>query len=525
VIRSYTNNNTTVLGIAGALNHDAAVSIIQGSDIKFAGHAERYSKIKNDPLLNTELLRDALQYGTPDVIAWYENPRKKKTRQLYAGQYATAFDRDELPKRYLQQFPELKGIPIKYQDHHYTHAASGYHTSGFVNAAVIVIDSIGEWETVTIWQGSGGTLSKVYSQGYPHSLGLFYSAMTQRLGLKPQEDEYVLMGMAAYGDANRPHKLPFSGKSKPLYSQIMNELGIKENWDEKTIITFNKNLHRGCNWLFPNLNSEQDLFDLAAATQHIYEMMFDRILKHTKNLVHSTNLVLMGGCALNCTANSIATTNYGFDNVWIMPNPGDAGSCIGVAQKFNKADWNLNWKTPYLGYNIEGDYPVEKTLETLLKGEIVGIANGRAEFGPRALGNRTLTSDPRGPGVKDKMNEIKRRQKFRPFAPMILEEDVHEYFEMPENITQSPYMQFIAKCKYPKEFPAITHIDGTSRVQTVNQLQHPDLYMLLSSFKEETGCPMLVNTSLNIKGKPIVNDEQDARDFTKHYDVKVFTFD
>jgi carbamoyltransferase len=233
----------------------------------------------------------------------------------------------------------------------------------------------------------------------------------------------------------------------------------------------------------------------------------------------------MGGCALNCTANSIATANYGFDNVWIMPNPGDAGSCIGVAQKFNKVDWNLNWKTPYLGYNIEGDYPVEKTLETLLKGEIVGIANGRAEFGPRALGNRTLTSDPRGPGVKDKMNEIKRRQKFRPFAPMILEEDVHEYFEMPENITQSPYMQFIAKCKYPKEFPAITHIDGTSRVQTVNQLQHPDLYMLLSSFKEETGCPMLVNTSLNIKGKPIVNDEQDARDFTKHYDVKVFTSD
>jgi carbamoyltransferase len=517
VTHSYTNNNPIVLGIAGALNHDASVSIIQNGDIKFAGHAERYSKIKNDPLLNTELLRDALQYGTPDVIAWYENPWKKKTRQLYAGQYATAFDRDELPKRYLQQFPELKDIPIEYQEHHYTHAASGYHTSGFHHAAVVVIDSIGEWETLTIWQGSGSTLSKMYSQKYPHSLGLFYSAMTQRLGLKANEDEYILMGMAAYGDASREYK------GKPLYVQLKNAIGITGD-KNKNIVTFNQNLHRGCNWLFPDLTTEQDMFDLAAATQHIYEMMFDRIIKLAKKLYHGPNLVLMGGCALNCVANSNITDNYGFKNIWIMPNPGDGGSCIGVAQEYN-SDWTLDWKTPYLGYNIEGDYPVEKSLEALLKGEIVGIANGRAEFGPRALGNRTLTADPRGPSIKDKMNEIKRRQKFRPFAPMILEEDAHEYFEMPGNITQSPYMQFVAKCKFPKEFPAIVHVDGTSRVQTVNQLQHPELYQLLSRFKEETGCPMLVNTSLNIKGKPIVNDEQDAIDFSKHYGVKVFTSD
>lgn len=512
---SSVNKNTIVLGIAGALNHDASVSIIQGSDILFAGHAERYSKIKNDPLLNSELLRDALQYGKPDVIAWYENPYKKKVRQLYAGQYSTALDMEELPKKYLQQFPELKGIPIEYQEHHYTHAASGYHTSGFHHAAVVVIDSIGEWESLTIWQGSGSTLSKMYSQKYPHSLGLFYSAMTQRLGLKANEDEYILMGMAAYGDATRDYK------GKPLYVQIMNELGISGN-KNKNIVTFKQNLHRGCKWLFPDLTSEQDLFDLAAASQYIYEMMFDRIIKLAKELYHGQNLVLMGGCALNCVANSNITGNYGFTNTWIMPNPGDAGSCIGVAQKYNN-NWTLDWKTPYLGYNIEGDYPVEKSLKALLDGEIIGIANGRAEFGPRALGNRTLTADPRGPLVKDKMNEIKHRQKFRPFAPMILEEDVHEYFEMPTNIKQSPYMQFVAKCRFPKEFPAIVHVDGTSRVQTVNQLQHPDLYLLLSSFKAETGCPMLVNTSLNIKGKPIVNDEQDAIDFSKHYNVKVFT--
>jgi carbamoyltransferase len=229
----------------------------------------------------------------------------------------------------------------------------------------------------------------------------------------------------------------------------------------------------------------------------------------------------MGGCALNCSANSNITDK--FNNTWIMPNPGDAGSCIGVAQDYTHN--KLNWQTPYLGHNIEGEYPIDDIMDSLLKGEICGIASGRAEFGPRALGNRTLTADPRGPAIKDKMNEIKRRQKFRPFAPMILEEDVHDYFDMPTNINQSPYMQFVAKCKHPKEFPAIIHKDGTSRVQTVNQLQHPDLYLLLQRFKESTGCPMLVNTSLNIKGQPIVNDLADAIEFEQHYGIKVHVGD
>ena len=227
----------------------------------------------------------------------------------------------------------------------------------------------------------------------------------------------------------------------------------------------------------------------------------------------------MGGCALNCSANSGITP--AFDNVWIMPNPGDAGSCIGVAQKYFRN--RIEWETPYLGHNIEGEYPVDDILKALLEGQICGIASGRAEFGPRALGNRTLTADPRGDTIKDRMNEIKRRQKFRPFAPMILEEDVHDYFIMPKNITESPYMQFVAPCKYPDEFPAIIHKDGTSRVQTVRHEQHPELYELLSKFKAKTGCPMLVNTSLNIKGQPIVNDTQDAEDFSKHYGISVFT--
>ena len=508
-----------VMGISGALNHDAAVSIIEDRRILFASHSERYSKIKNDPLLNDGIVDAALEHGRPDVIAWYERPVLKKIRQFSAGQYGLAFDRTEMPKKYIKKhFPQLAGIPIEYQSHHYTHAASGYFTSNLAEAAVAVIDSIGEFETLTIWHGKGSSLTKVYSQEYPDSVGLFYSAMTHRLGLKPQEDEYILMGMAAYGDPHRKHN------GKTLTQHIIDDFGITledRSGEFYTIANFKENLHRGCRWFLEELQSEQDLFDLAAATQYVYEMILYRIVMNARSMTKCDNLILMGGCALNCSANSNITRD--FRNIWIMPNPGDAGSCIGAAQKFFTN--RIEWETPYLGHNIEGSYPVEKSLEALLRGEIIGIANGRAEFGPRALGNRTLTADPRGDDIKDRMNEIKRRQKFRPFAPMILEEYVHDYFDMPHGITESPYMQFVAMCKFPEKFPAIIHKDGTSRVQTVNKQQHPELYELLTKFYEATGCPILVNTSLNIKGQPIVNDEKDAEDFSKHYGISVFTTD
>jgi carbamoyltransferase len=507
-----------VLGISGALNHDAAVSVICDGKILFASHSERYSKIKNDPNLNAEIIQEALSYGKPDVIAWYEKPLIKKWRQLIAGQYSLAFDLKELPGNYLKNFEQLKDIPIVYQSHHYTHAASGYFTSPFNDAAIAVIDSIGELETLSIWRGKNDNLVQYYSQAYPASVGLFYSAMTDRLGLKPQEDEYILMGMAAYGDINR------EVNNKTIIQHMYDEFGIVLNDHSSKlyhVVNLKKNLHRGCKDFLPELITEQDHYDIAAATQEIYTQMLSVIIDDIKKTTFSTNLVLMGGCALNCSANSLITER--FKNVWIMPNPGDAGSCIGASQKF--FDTRIKWETPYLGHNIEGSYPVEKALNALLNGDIIGIANGRAEFGPRALGNRTLTADPRGDTIKDRMNEIKRRQKFRPFAPMILEEDVHDYFIMPENINSSPYMQFVAKCKYPLDFPAIIHADGTSRVQTVNKQQHPELYTLLSKFKEKTGCPMLVNTSLNIKGQPIVNDLNDAQEFSKHYDIKVFTSD
>lgn len=504
-----------VLGISGALNHDAAVSVVAESEILYASHSERYSKKKNDANLNDGIINDVLKYGKPDVIAWYEKPLLKKSRQLFAGQYGLAFDKNEMPQKYIEEnFPQLAGIPIQYQSHHYTHAASGYFTSKFPDAAVVVIDSIGEWESLSIWEGDGKNLRKVYKQSYPHSVGLFYSAMTHRLGLKPQEDEYILMGMAAYGD---PHR-KIGGKT--LVQHIYEDFDIRFG-ERRRIVSFGQNLHRGCKWWMPELYTEQDHFDIAAATQIVYEHILYATISHAKHIVKSDNLVMMGGCALNCSANSNITKAY--DNTWIMPNPGDAGSCIGASQQF--FDKRIQWKTPYLGHEIKGAYPIQKSLDALLEGQIIGIANGRAEFGPRALGNRTLTADPRGDDIKDRMNEIKRRQKFRPFAPMILEEYVHEYFEMPENVTQSPYMQFVAKCKKPDLLPAIIHKDGTSRVQTVNREQHPELYELLKAFNDKTGCPILVNTSLNIKGMPIVNDVTDAQEFQKYYGINVFTHD
>ena len=207
-----------------------------------------------------------------------------------------------------------------------------------------------------------------------------------------------------------------------------------------------------------------------------------------------------------------------YPNVWIIPNPGDGGSSLGSAAFV--LGRHLDWNNCFLGYDIKGDYPIKQTLKELLNGNIVGVASGRAEFGPRALGNRSLLADPRGHYVKDLVNAIKKRQEFRPFAPAVLEEHAHEIFDMP--VRKSQYMQFVAPCKYPDLYPAICHVDNTSRVQTVSKEDNPNFYNLINAFYKETGCPMLLNTSLNIKGMPIVNSREDGVEFEKKYGVKVY---
>ena len=484
-----------------ANSHDAAVSVWHNKELKFAAHSERYSGIKNDGDLHPDLILDALSHGgAPELIVWYEKPLLKTARQLYAGQGWNW--KENNVKQYLAKYHLTQ--PVVFSQHHHSHAAAGYYTSGYADATVVVIDAIGEFECLTVWQGQGDRLKKVYSQSYPDSVGIWFSAMTQRCNLKPNEEEYILMGMAAYGNPDR------------LKADIYNDFFKKINGPE---IKFKNNLHRGCLSWRPDLTTEQDMFDLAAATQQIYTELLQGISTWASSNLPSKNLVLMGGCALNCVANSTITADW--NNVWIMPNPGDAGSAVGAVAAY--IGEQIVWPGSYLGYDMGSKYPVEQTIDILKTDKIVGVASGRAEYGPRALGHRSLLADPRGSSIKDTVNAIKRRQQFRPFAPAILEEHVHEYFAMPVGITASPFMQFTAKCLKPDEFPAIIHADGTSRVQTVGKNDSPGFRKLLEDWHSETGCPMLLNTSLNIKGMPMVNNLADAVAFTDKYNVPVLS--
>ena len=494
-----------VLGISAGF-HDAGVAVIHNGEIKFAAHSERYSKKKHDEHVNDEILSEALGYGQPDCLAYYERPWLKKIRQIYGGQYDLAFDSSTLTvKRYLQKHTAIRSlgnVKTKTFNHHLSHAAAGFQTSPFDRATVVVIDAIGEWDTISIWAAEydrtgQAQYRKLWSQRYPHSIGMFYSAMTKHVGLKPMDEEYIMMGMAAYG------RVHWDNLMKARY--VANE----------STAEFKENLHIGVNsteW------KSTENFDIAAGAQSLTENLIYNIMRKARDFGFSTNLVYMGGVALNCLANR----NLGayFENIWIMPNPGDAGSSLGAAAL--AFGGRIHWTNAFLGHDIPGDYPSTGALDILASQGIVGIASGRAEFGPRALGNRSLLADPRGPDIKDRVNEIKRRQKFRPFAPVILEEQAQEYFHMPPGFETSRYMQSTAYCRQPEQFPAIIHYDGSSRVQTVP----PDgtgIRDLLEKWFVLTGCPMLLNTSLNIRGEPMVNDRTDADRFERLYGITVLS--
>ena len=456
-----------ILGVSEGF-HDAAVALVDDKgNILHASHSERYSKIKNDRNIHPD------QYFEHDKYAYYEKNWLKNTRRFLFGQQL---------KPYYKCDYCLDTCKKETFYHHESHAAAGFYTAPFEEADILVIDSIGEWDTISIWRGTTKKgplgqavpkMKKIKSWKYPYSLGLFYSAVTQRAGLKPNEDEYILMGMAAYGE-------PIHDMSELLY----------------------RNNHKGIGNYLPNARNE----DLAASAQALYER---ELLKIIDKYCKHPNLVFMGGCALNCSANSKIQGK----NIWIMPNPGDAGSSLGAAAL--ALGKKLKWKDPYLGYDIQREINPKEVADYLVNNSYCGVANGRAEFGPRALGNRSLLADPRR-NVKDTVNQIKRRQLFRPFAPAILEEYANEYFEGPMN----EYMQFVAQAKH--DYSSVTHVDGTARVQIVKRNCKSVLRPILEEFYELTGVPMLLNTSLNIKGMPIVNDEADAHLFMGKYKVKVF---
>ncbi len=461
-------------------SHDAAVAVIKHGSILFAGHAERYSKEKNDWYTNDALWHDAGRWGKPDVIAYYEKPHLKRFRLWKHGGAA-----DWKPKhRYDVSFK-----------HHHSHACAGYYTSPFNKAAIVVLDAMGEFATSTVWAGDGEDIKLIEEIKYPLSFGLFYTAFTQLIGLKPNEHEYILMGMAGYGNPDRYYKkvleyFPYTGKQKYNYHK-----GITD-WNEPI--------------------TEQDKFDIAAAVQKVYELRLWDFMCHVRvqYLPGYDNLVFMGGCALNSKANTMLWDI--FDDVWIMPNPGDAGSSLGAALALRGK--HVKWNGPYLGYDLGNEYPVDKVFEEIMTNKVCAVAAGRAEFGPRALGNRSILADPRDPDIKDKVNRIKQRELFRPFAPVVMAEHASEWFDMDY---ESPYMQFTPKCLKPEIIPSVVHVDGTSRVQTVTREQHPGLYAVLEKFYKETGVPVLLNTSLNVKGQPLLNDEDDIALWEKTYGTKI----
>jgi carbamoyltransferase len=498
-----------ILGI-NCMNHDAAMAVVDYSsgigEILWAAHAERYSKVKNDHYLNQMIVDEANTFGPFDKVVYYEKPLLKKTRQFYAGQYGLAMSYTEMPQWHLDHF----GIKIdEYVKHHDSHAAAGYFTSPFNDegATILTVDAIGEWETVSISTAHKNHIERKETIRYPHSIGILYSAFTHRCGLKPAEEEYILMGMAAYGTPKYKDE---------IYRDFISASSEFSNDDGDTIPAFRlkQNLHRGLRDWHP----EADVMDLAASIQQVTEEVLAN-LWYRASKYGSRNLVYAGGVALNCAANRVLANMELFDNIWIIPNPGDAGSSIGCIAAHEKKF--IKWENPFLGHNIDGEYPVDSLIKELKENKMVGVASGRAEFGPRALGNRSLLADPRGEDIKDLVNTIKKRQKFRPFAPAILEEDVNEYFYLPKGVKNTPYMQFTAPCTHGKTFPAIIHHDSTSRVQTVRKTDNPGFHALLTEWKKQTGCPILLNTSLNIKGQPIVNDRADGKAFTNKYGVKV----
>jgi len=491
-----------ILGISAGF-HDAAAAVVnRKGDILFASQSERYSLDKNDANIGHGLAAELKNYDF-DTVAYYERPWAKQLRRLYTGEgvqwnqlTARSIVKQQLGPKLYKQVKHVHSY-----NHHLSHAAAGFQTSTFDRATVVVIDAIGEWDTITIWgaeynHAGVAKYKRLWGQRYPHSIGLFYSAMTKQAGLKPNEEEYILMGMAAYG--------------RPGHAAYVEDILISNEWN----VTFKHNLHIGVD--SDVIQSIQDA-DLAASAQKVVENLIYNVMRRARDFNWSENLVYGGGVALNCLANK--DLGEYFDRLYIMPSPGDSGSALGAAALAYGR--RINWIDNFLGHTIPGNYPVNAALDVLLDTGIVGIASGPAEFGPRALGNRSLLADPRGTEIKDRVNEIKRRQKFRPFAPVILAEQAEQYFIMPPRWQSSPYMQTTAVCREPNRFPAVCHVDGTSRVQTVSKDCRSGIRQLLEKWYVMTDCPMLLNTSLNVRGEPMVNTVDDARRFENTYGIPV----
>jgi carbamoyltransferase len=571
-----------ILGIS-AYYHDSAACIIEDGEIVAAAQEERFTRKKHDPSFPLNAIAYCLSEAkaTPkeiDFVVFYEKPFLKFERLLETylafapkgfRSFATSMPlwlRDKLYQKVIisNELTKVMGgdygwsEKLLFSEHHLSHAASAFFPSPFDRAAVLTMDGVGEWTTTSLAVGSGHELLVYKEIHFPHSIGLLYSAMTYYTGFKVNSGEYKVMGLAPYGE--------------PKYSNLIKEhlIDIKEDGS----FALNMSYLNYCTGLTMTNEKFNDLFggpprkqesmltqremDLAASIQEVVEEVVLKLAKGVAKTTGEKNLCLAGGVALNCVANGKLLRAGIFDRIWIQPAAGDAGGALGAAlavhhimlgqpRKVTKGRDAM--KGSYLGpefsqqeieerltncgavfKTFSSEAVIDETAKALANGKAVGWMNGRMEFGPRALGARSIIADPRSPTMQKLLNlKVKYRESFRPFAPSILREDVSEWFDLNDD---SPYMLVVAdiapakrrqvtadesalfgidKLNVPRsDIPAVTHVDYTARVQTVHEETNPQYYALIKKFKEITGCPVIVNTSFNVRGEPIICSPEDA---------------
>jgi carbamoyltransferase len=540
-----------ILGISCGY-HDSAAALIKDGKVLGACEEERFTGIKHDSSfpINTINWLMELYSITPDsldAICFYENPEKKLDRIIEStkkGGWKNFFSRRRIISRNKKSYNDIKGqlddlrgkdTKIIFCDHHLSHLSYSYYTSPFKESALLSVDGVGEWETTSFALASSD-IKKIGSIKFPHSLGMLYSTFTAFLGFKPNEGEYKVMGLAPYGDATLYIK-----KFKELYNTIENG-GFELNMDYFTYeYSTNSMFNEKLSELFeiPNRLPEDKLTqkhkDIAAALQQIYEFLFFRLLNTLYDQTKSENLCLSGGCAYNGTANGKILKRTKFKNLYIPPAPSDAGSSIGCALHYyyNKEGIvdRVDNSNPYLGptydttditdalYKYDADVWGAKKLheqitnivaDEIVDGNVIGWVEGRMEFGSRALGNRSILANPRDPQMKSRLNRmIKKREGFRPFAPMVLEESSSIYFDYEDTV---PFMNQVVKVRdeHKHHLPAITHVDDSARIQTVNKRQHRRMYNLLERLQVINEYPLVINTSFNLKDQTMVLTPEDA---------------
>jgi carbamoyltransferase len=566
-----------VLGIS-AYYHDAAAALLRDGEIVCAAQEERFTRKKNDPDFPREAIRFCLRHAglsaaQLDVVAFYDKPIMKFGRLLDTylavapGGWRTfpavlsnwLGEKLDLRKAIRSELPELSpDCQILFTEHHQSHAASAFYPSPFEEAAILTIDGVGEWATTTICRGRGSEMTMLKELRFPHSLGLVYSTFTDYCGFRINSGEYKLMGLAPYG------KPTFADAIRKELLDVKPDGSFRLNLDYFDFLggttMSNPRFHRlfGGPSRRPEKKIEQRHMDVARSIQVVTEEIMLLLARHAREVTGLKNLCLAGGVALNCVANGLILREQIFDKIWIQPAAGDAGGALGAAmaawhgQKTPAPPRRLNnngndsMQATLLGPGYSDD-EIEKVLRAhgavyrklgrdalldftveLLKAEkVVGWFQGRMEFGPRALGSRSILGDARSPHMQSVMNlKVKFRESFRPFAPIVMRERAADYFEIE---VESPYMLLVAPVRKElrkplpegvsgfdllkaarSSLPAITHVDYSARIQTVQRDGNPLLYDLLQRFDRATGCGVLVNTSFNVRGEPIVCTPDDA---------------